>query len=127
MKRYLILALVGLVFGCLSGFLGIWLDHLSDTSERPSSIVNLSETLPILPSLPGVIAAQIHWDYDWCIDEEWDFCWPITGFNGLFWMIVFPVFSFYLYLAQCLLRDVKSIYQKRKDSLPARFARPDNK
>jgi hypothetical protein len=116
MKRYFILALIGLVFGCLTGFLGVWLDHLSEGSAHPSAIVDLSGLVVLFPSLPGSIIAQFHWDYDWCIDEAWDYRWAITFFNGIFWMIFIPACSFYMYLARCLPHDVKLAYQKWKQA-----------
>jgi hypothetical protein len=113
MKRYFILALIGLVFGLAFGYLGVLLDHYEWTVLAPLNEDSPWEWL-ILPSVPGYIVAQFHWDYDWCEGEGWDYRWAITGFNGLFWMLAVPVFSFYAYLAKCLWRDVKSVALRRK-------------
>jgi len=104
MKRYFILALIGLILGLAFGYLGVRLDHYSNENDW----LNLF----MLPSFPGFMAAMIHWDHDWVSDEASEYLWAITVFNGLFWMVAFPVFSFYIYLAKCLWRDMKSAYQK---------------
>jgi len=48
----------------------------------------------MIPSIPGYMFAMFHWDYDWCEGEAWDYRWPITVFNGLFWMIAVPTIFF---------------------------------
>ena len=98
------------MFGLSFGYLGVWADHMEWVN--PNNNVTWWEDFLPLFSIPGTVIAQIHWDYDWCIDEGWDYRWPITVFNGLFWMIFIPVFSFYVYLARCHPRDLKLAYQK---------------
>jgi len=111
MKRYLILAIVGLAWGCLSGFLGVLLDHLSETSARPNTIVDLSAFVLVLPSIPGFIAAELQRDHDWVTGEAWsDYSWSIVGFNGLFWMFAVLVFPFFMRVVKFLFGKVKSLF-----------------
>jgi hypothetical protein len=112
MKRYFILALIGLILGLGFGYLGVRLDHYSENLPMPDYNEDHWWELLMIPSIPGYMVAMFHWDYDWGVDEGWDYRWAITGFNGLFWMIFIPTFSFYTYLAKCLWRDVKSLCQK---------------
>ena len=90
MKKYLIVAACGAAFGFFFGYFGISYDHdfQSSSDYHESSWWELLT----LPSIPGTIIAQLHWDYDWCQDEAWDYLWPITTFNTVFWLVAFPAF-----------------------------------
>jgi hypothetical protein len=116
MKRYLILALIGLILGLGFGYLGVRLDHYSENLPMPDYNEDHLWELLMIPSIPGYMVAIFHWNYDWGVDEAWDYRWAITVFNGVFWMIAVPILAFYLGLAKSLVSDIKSYRARQRRS-----------
>jgi hypothetical protein len=113
MKRYLILALFGLIFGAFTGYFGEWISH-HIARFAYSGVDDPWYWWLALPSLPGDAFVFRFFNLsDSYLDDEWDYRWYVTLFNGLQWMVIVPMFSFYFYLAKCLWRDTKSVFRRR--------------
>ena len=114
MKRYFILALAALAFGLMSGYLGTIITHIDSDVFSGFSMAGHWYDYLVLFEVPGdAITWKIYNPSDSYLGDDSAYWLPIIIFNGLFWMVAVPVFSFYLYLAKCLWRDLKSAYQKR--------------
>jgi len=94
MKKYLALAFIGLTFGALTGYFG---EHIS---HRVAALHNQGTGDPwywwlALPSLPGdAFVFNFYNLSDSYLDDEWDYRFSISVFNGLQWMIAFVIFPF---------------------------------
>ena len=120
MKCYLLIALIGLIFGFLAGCFEMalaYLDTLPDPFSAHEHLYDIFLLIPALFSVPGL--ALDYWIFnppDGCYGDEWDSRVPIIFFNSLFWMVVVPILSFYLGLAKSLFGDVKSYLARRRRS-----------
>jgi hypothetical protein len=99
-KRYLLLALAGLLLGLATGFFHDFLEYL-DAQPDPFSChdhwYDLVLIIPELFCLPGTFLD--FWIYnppDGNYADGWENCNPIAPLNGLFWMVFLPVISLLL-------------------------------
>jgi hypothetical protein len=102
MKRYLILALIGLVLGFGTSYCSAWSDHYDNLvglkagsqNSWKDSLSVFGELIAIadFPGMMGVISQTNNRDF--LIDEAWDYRYWEMLCNGLFWMIVFPLLAF---------------------------------
>jgi hypothetical protein len=119
MKRYFILALVGFALGMITGYWAVWAEHYDTmagiaavtTNKWMDSLSFLGGLFTILdfPGIVGVVI-QTH-NRDFLIDEDWGYRYWEMLYNGIFWMLALPIFSFCIHLAKSLPRDLKSAYQ----------------
>ena len=95
MKRYFILALIGLSFGLISGCLGNIITHIDSDVFSGFSMVGHWYDYLVLFEVPGdAVAWKVFKPSDSYLGDDSAYWLPIIIFNGLAWMVVVPFLSF---------------------------------
>jgi len=94
MRRHVRTAIYGAIFGFVTGYAGVFIDHWIESSPTP--IVMYARDSRFfwftIPSIPGEFLALLSSSRDWLWDEAWlTYRFQITAFNGIFWLGAFPI------------------------------------
>ena len=85
LRRILLAMLVGAVFGWISGYIGVSVEH-SNESRFGAEYFRFEFAWLALLAEPGVLATMsINATHDWCVDEAWQYRITICAWNALFW------------------------------------------
>ncbi len=116
MKHYLLLAVIGLIFGLVTGCFEDLFAYLDSSPDPFSAHDHWYDILLLIPapfSFPDL--ALDYWIYnppDGNYGDEWDSRIPILVLNNVFWMLAVPSFSF-------LVRRSKFLWRKSTEADPS--------
>lgn len=91
-KTILLPLLAGAVFGCITGWIGAWIQHYNE-SNFGAEYSRFRFDWLAFPALPGAAITFLRLRHDLQIDEAWLFRWQICGWNGAFWATSFAAIS----------------------------------
>jgi hypothetical protein len=91
MKIVLLLAAVGVVFGFVSGWVGVTVEHYNESLHR-GQYGKYEWDFVVTGALPGMLWVNSQLEYDWRIDEAWIFREEIIKANSVIWGAVFAAF-----------------------------------
>jgi hypothetical protein len=112
MKRYLRLSVFGMIFGVVTASIiasTFYLDTLPDPFSAHDHWYDLLLLPPAFFSFPGFcVTWRIYNPPDGCYGDEWDYAVPFVLFNGLFWLLAFPIFASWVDIGKDLWRRLKA-------------------
>ena len=111
MKIIVLLAALGVVFGIVSGWVGVTVEHYNE-SRYCGQYGKYEWDFLTAGALPGMLWVNSQLGYDLRIDEEWSFRWEIIKANSVIWGAVFAAFCASFKLASWCRRKISQLSDK---------------